>query len=85
MDNKFNYQRVEIVWYDICNADGAWLTEAEVLNHRLAECTSVGFLFSKTRTTVKIFSSWSYNTDNSIDYADVVALPTAAIKSITVI
>ena len=85
MDNKFNYQRVEIVWYDICNADGAWLTEAEVLNHRLAECTSVGFLFSKTRTTVKIFSSWSYNTDNSIDYADVVAIPTAAIKSITVI
>ncbi len=85
MSNPFNYQRVEIVWYDICNADGAWLTEAEVLNHRLAECTSVGFLFSKTRTTVKIFSSWSYNTDNSIDYADVVALPTAAIKSITVI
>jgi len=85
MSNIFNYQRVEIVWYDICNADGAWLTEAEVLNHRLAECTSVGFLFSKTRTTVKIFSSWSYNTDNSIDYADVVALPTAAIKSITVI
>ena len=85
MNNRFNYARVEIVWYDICNADGAWLTEAEVLNHRLAECTSVGFLFSKTRTTVKIFSSWSYNTDNSIDYADVVALPTAAIKSITVI
>lgn len=85
MSNPFNYQRVEIVWYDICNADGAWLTEAEVLNHRLAECTSVGFLFSKTRTTVKIFSSWSYNTDNSIDYADVVAIPTAAIKSITVI
>lgn len=85
MSNQFNYQRVEIVWYDICNADGAWLTEAEVLNHRLAECTSVGFLFSKTKSMVKLFSSWSYNTDQSVDFADVVAIPTGTIKSITVI
>jgi hypothetical protein len=85
MSKEFNYSRVEICWYDICNADGAWLTEEEVLNHKLAECISVGFLFSKTRTTVKLFSSWSYNKDFSIDYADVVAIPTAAIKSITVI
>jgi len=85
MSDKFNYQRVEIVWYDICNAEGAWLTEAEVLNHKLAECTSVGFLFSKTRTTIKIFSSYSFNTDGSVDFADVVALPTGTIKSITVI
>lgn len=85
MSNKFNYARVEVCWYDICNAEGAWLTEEEVLNHKLAECISVGFLFSKTKTAVKIFSSWSYNKDFSIDYADVVAIPTAAIKSITVI
>jgi hypothetical protein len=85
MENKFNYQRVEIVWMDICNADGAWLTESEVLSHKLAECTSVGFLFSKTRNTVKIFSSWSYNKDSSIDFADVVAIPTGCIKSIKVI
>jgi len=85
MSDKFNYQRVEVCWYDICNADGAWLTEAEVLNHKLAECTSVGFLFSKTRTTIKIFSSYSFNTDGSVDFADVVALPTGTIKSITVI
>jgi hypothetical protein len=85
MDSKFNYQRVEIVWMDICNADGAWLTEGEVLNHKLAECVSVGFMFSKTRNTVKIFSSWSYNKDHSIDFADVVAIPAGCIKSITVI
>ena len=88
MDNKqnhFRYQRVEIVWYDICNADGSWLTEAEVLNHTLAECVSVGFMFSKTRNTVKIFSSWSFNKDHSIDFADVVAIPAGCIKSITVI
>jgi len=85
MDNKFNYQRVEIIWMDICNADGAWLTESEVLNHKLAECVSVGFMFSKTRNTIKIFSSWSYNKDQSIDFADVVAIPTGCIKSITVI
>jgi hypothetical protein len=70
---------------DICNADGAWLTESEVLNHTLAECVSVGFMFSKTRNTIKIFSSWSYNKDQSIDYADVVAIPAGCIKSITVI
>jgi hypothetical protein len=88
MDNeqsKFRYARVEIVWYDICNADGAWLTESEVLNHILAECVSVGFMFSKTRNTVKIFSSWSFNKDHSIDFADVVAIPAGCIKSITVI
>lgn len=85
MNKKFNYSRVEVCWYDICNADGAWLTEEEVLNHTLAECISVGFLFSKNRTTIKLFSSWSYNKDFSIDYADVVAIPTAAVKSITVI
>ena len=85
MDKKFNYQRVEIVWMDICNAEGAWLSESEVLNHTLAECTSVGFLFSKTRNTVKIFSSWSFNKDQSIDFADVVAIPAGCIKSITVI
>ena len=85
MNNKFNYQRVEIVWYDIQNAPRSWLTESEVLNHNLAECTSVGFLFSKTRSMVKLFSSWSYNTDQSIDFADVVAIPTGTIKSITVI
>ena len=85
MDSKFNYQRVQIVWYDIQNAPGSWLTESEVLNHKLAECTSVGFLFSKTRSMVKFFSSWSYNTDQSVDFADVVAIPTGTIKSITVI
>ena len=85
MSNQFNYQRVQIVWYDIQNAPGSWLTESEVLNHKLAECTSVGFLFSKTRNTVKLFSSWSYNTDQSVDFADVVAILTGTIKSITVI
>ncbi len=88
MDNeqsKFRYARVEIIWYDICNAEGAWLSESDVLNHTLAECTSVGFLFSKTRNTVKIFSSWSFNKDLSIDFADVVAIPAGCIKSITVI
>ena len=85
MDKKFNYQRVEIIWYDICNAEGAWLSESEVLNHNLAECVSVGFMFSKTRNTVKIFSSWSFNKDHSIDFADVVAIPAGCIKSITVI
>ena len=85
MDSKFNYQRVQIVWYDIQNAPGSWLTESEVLNHKLAECTSVGFLFSKTRSMVKLFSSWSYNKDQSVDFADVVAIPTGTIKSITVI
>lgn len=85
MNNKFNYQRVEIVWYDIQNAPGSWLTESEVLNHRLAECTSVGFLFSKTKSMVKLFSSWSYNIDQTVDFADVVAIPTGTIKSITVI
>ena len=85
MDKKFNYQRVEIVWRDICNAEGAWLSESDVLNHTLAECTSVGFLFSKTRNTIKIFSSWSFNKDLSIDFADVVAIPTGCIKSIKVI
>ena len=88
MDNKqnhFRYQRVEIVWYDICNAEGSWLTESDVLNHRCAECISVGFMFSKNRNTIKIFSSWSFNKDHSIDFADVVAIPAGCIKSITVI
>ena len=85
MDNKFNYQRVEIVWYDICSADGSWLTESEVLNHKLAECISVGFMFSKTRNTVKIFGSWSYDNSGQIDFSDVLAIPTGCIKSITVI
>ena len=85
MENKFNYQRVEVVWYDIQNAPGSWLTESEVLNHKLAECVTVGFMFSKTRSMVKLFSSWSYNTDSTIDFADVVAIPTGTIKSITVI
>jgi hypothetical protein len=88
MDNKqnnFRYQRVEIVWYDICNAEGSWLTEADVLNHKCAECISVGFMFSKNRNAIKIFSSWSFNKDHSIDFADVVAIPAGCIKSITVI
>jgi hypothetical protein len=42
-------------------------------------------MFSKTRNTVKIFSSWSFNKDLSIDFADVVAIPAGCIKSITVI
>lgn len=85
MNKKFNYNRVEIIWYDICNAEGSWITEVEVLNHKLAECTTVGFLFSKNKSMVKLFSSWSYNLDGTIDYADVVAIPSAAVKSITVI
>jgi hypothetical protein len=85
MNKKFNYVRVEVVWYDIQNAPGSWLTESEVLNHKLAECTSVGFMFSKTKSTIKLFSSWSYNIDTTIDFADVVAIPTGTIKSITVI
>ena len=59
MKAKFKYKRVKIVWWDICSSDEAWTSEDDILNHDIATCSDVGYIYKKTKDKLWLFSSFS--------------------------
>ena len=51
MKAKFKYKRVKIIWWDICSSDEAWILEDDILNHDIATCSDVGYIYKKTKVT----------------------------------
>ena len=76
---KFPYKRVRIDWIDIIT-EGGWGSEREFKNMKLATPVSEGWLFSKDKDTVKIFSGYDVEDDGSIHFSERSVFPTSCVK-----
>ena len=84
MKPKFKYKRVKVIWQDIVT-DASWfdsLEDVEKLSFQW--CEDVGFLFSKDKKTVKIFTSFNYDGDK-LSVGTVTVFPTSNVKKIEVL
>ena len=84
MKPKFKYKRVKVIWQDIVT-DASWfdsLEDVEKLSFQW--CEDVGFLFSKDKKTVKIFTSFNYDGDK-LSVGTVTVFPTKIVRKIEVL
>ena len=79
---KFPYKRVRIDWIDIITECG-WGSVKEFKDMKLATPVSEGWLFSKDKDTVKIFSGYDVDDDGSITFSERSVFPTSCVKKIT--
>ena len=79
---KFPYKRVRIDWIDIITEGGLGSVK-EFKDMKLATPVSEGWLFSKDKDTVKIFSGYDVDDDGSITFSERSVFPTSCVKKIT--
>ena len=79
---KFPYKRVRIDWIDIIT-EGGWGSVKEFTDMKLATPVSEGWLFSKDKDTVKIFSGYDVDEDGSLTFSERSVFPTSCVKKIT--
>lgn len=76
--NSNKYSIVSVVWEDITTLSG-WQSEEDILNDNDKYlCTTVGFLFEKTKDHLKIISTHSRNSK----ILSLTTIPLGAILSI---
>ena len=78
----FPYKRVRIDWIDIIT-EGGWGSVKEFTDMKLATPVSEGWLFSKDKDTVKIFSGYDVDEDGSLTFSERSVFPTSCVKKIT--
>jgi len=76
--------KVLVSWYDIQSCEGAWSTHKEVQDLKLAECHTIGYLFTdhNDKSLIKIFSTYSIDANGTMDYGDVTCIPKACVINI---
>ena len=82
--NKFPYKRVRIIWQDIVT-DASWfdsLEDVDKLNFQW--CEDIGYLYSKDKKSVKIFTSFKYDGDK-LSVGTVTVYPRFNVKKIEVL
>ena len=47
--NKFKYKNVKVTWFDPCQSNEAWVSEEDILDHDVATCVDVGYIYKKTK------------------------------------
>ena len=78
------FKQVKITWVDICQCDEAWTPESEILDHDVAVCTDVGYIYAKDKYTLWLFTSYSED-ENGLSVGGITAFPKGCIKSIKVL
>jgi len=78
---SIKFEKVIIYWQDI-NGGEAWNTKADVDNLTVADCCTIGYIYSETKSCIKTFATYSICADGSIDYGDIVAFPRGCVTKI---
>ena len=83
MKAKFKYKRVKIIWWDICSSDEAWISEDDILNHDIATCSDVGYIYKKTKDKLWLFSSFSKDENGlAVGRVQEAELETSLVKAV---
>ena len=78
------FKQVKITLVDICQCYEAWTPENEILDHDVAVCTDVGYIYKKTRDKLWLFTSYSED-EYGFSVGGLTCIPTGVIKKIKVI
>ena len=78
------YKKYKITWVDP-TGDSGWHSAEEVDEFECEECVIEGYIFSKDKTYVKTFSSYSIDKKGGITFGDVNVLPTSTVIKMKVI
>ena len=81
---KFKYKRVKVIWQDIVTDASLFDSFEDVEKLSFQWCQDVGFLFSKDKKTVKIFTSFNYDGDK-LSVGTVTVFPRSVVKKIEVL
>ena len=55
------FKQVKITWVDPCQCDESWTPESEILNHDVAECEDVGWIYKKNKNKQEKRMQKKYN------------------------
>lgn len=81
---NFKYKKVIIHWDDI-NSNSDWVSDMEQEDF-CKTCVSIGWLHTKNKKVIKIFSSYNLKDDGSInDFGDIVSFPPSVVRKIEVL
>ena len=75
------YPKVRGEWVD-CVSDSGWASDIEFDKRKLAMPVNEGWLYSKDKTSIKMFASYDKD-DDGITFGDRTMIPRAWVKKIT--
>ena len=73
------FQKVRVEWVD-CVSDSGWANEKEFNKMKLATPVNEGWIFSKDKTSIKMFASYDKEDDGSITFGDRTMIPRSWVK-----
>ena len=81
--NDIPYSKYRIEWMDILS-DSGWATDKEFQRMKLAFPVNEGWLFSKDKSTIKMFASYDKDEDTQeMTFGDRTMIPLACVKKMT--
>ncbi len=76
------YDKYRVEWVD-CVSDSGWASDKEFKNMKLAKPVNEGWIFSKDRTSIKMFASYDKEEDGTITFGDRTMIPRSWVVKIT--
>ena len=80
--NDIHYPKYRVECID-CVSDSAWADEREFNKMKLATPVNEGWVFSKDKTSIKIFASYDKDDDGTITFGDRTMIPRSLVKKLT--
>ena len=77
------FKHVKVTWFDPCQSDEAWIPEEEILQHNVATCVDIGYIYKKTKSKLWIFTSYSRD-NKGLEVGGLQCIPVGCIKKIEV-
>ena len=74
------FSKVRVEWID-CVSDSSWATDKEFDKMKLATPINEGWLYSKDKTSIKLFASYDKDEDG-ITFGDRTMIPRAWVRKI---
>ena len=75
------YPKYRVEWVD-CVSDSSWADSKEFENMKLAYPVNEGWIFSKDKTSIKMFASYDKD-ENGITFGDRTMIPRQWVKKMT--
>ena len=80
-ESKFKYDKVKIIWWDICSSTESWIAEEDILKHDVSVCEDVGYIYKKTKDKLWLFTSYAEDRDG-LEVGGLTCFPRKVIRKI---
>ena len=76
------YSKYRVEWVD-CVSDSGWADKIEFEKMKLAYPVNEGWIFSKDKTSIKMFASYDKDDMGNISFGDRTMIPRSWVKKMT--